>query len=52
LAKDEAERKLGGIPTYAILEKPFTSEAIRSVVHAAIDPTNRPSKSSIKESNG
>jgi DNA-binding NtrC family response regulator len=52
MARDEAERALGGIPTYAILEKPFTSEAIRSVVHTAIDQANRPSKSSIKESIG
>jgi DNA-binding NtrC family response regulator len=52
LAKDEAEEMLGGVPTYAIIEKPFTSEAIRAVVHAAVGPTNKTPNSEIKEKNG
>jgi len=52
MAKDEAERKLGGISTFAILEKPFSSEAIRSAVHAAIDPTRKNHNTSTKENIG
>jgi DNA-binding response OmpR family regulator len=52
LAKDEAERMLGGVPTYAIIEKPFTSEAIRAVVHAALDGAREGPNSEIKEKNG
>jgi DNA-binding response OmpR family regulator len=36
MARDEAERMLEGLPTHAIIEKPFTSQAIRSAVDAAI----------------
>ncbi len=38
LAREEAEKLLGGVATYAIIEKPFTSEAIRAVVHTAVGP--------------
>jgi len=41
LTKDQAQKALGEVPTYAIIEKPFTSEAIRSVVNAAVGQTNR-----------
>jgi DNA-binding NtrC family response regulator len=41
LTKDQAEKTLGEVATYAIIEKPFTSEAIRSVVNAAVGQTNR-----------
>jgi len=45
LPKDQAEQTLGGIKTYAIIEKPFTSEAIRAVVNAAVGPEKRPAQS-------
>lgn len=41
LAREQAEKTLGDVATYAIVEKPFTSEAIRSVVSAAVGQTNR-----------
>jgi DNA-binding response OmpR family regulator len=41
LTKDQAEKTLGEVATYAIIEKPFTSEAIRSVVNAAVGQMNR-----------
>lgn len=41
MAKDQAERVLGDIKTHAIIEKPFTSEDIKAVVHGAIGPVNR-----------
>ena len=41
LARDQAEKTLGGVATYAIIEKPFTSEAIKSVVNAAVGQMNR-----------
>jgi DNA-binding response OmpR family regulator len=41
LTKDQAEKTLGEVATYAIIEKPFTSEAIRSVVNAAVGQKNR-----------
>lgn len=44
LTKDQAQKALGGVPTYAIIEKPFTSEAIRSVVKAAVGQANRKSE--------
>ena len=40
LARDDAERMLEGLTTHAIIEKPFTSQAIRSVVDAAIGRTD------------
>lgn len=49
MAKDEAEKTLDGIPTYAIIEKPFTAEAIRAVVHAALAPASEPHIPSTKE---
>lgn len=52
LAREEAEKLLAGIPACAVVEKPFTSEAIRAVVHAALDRSNSPSTSPIKERNG
>jgi DNA-binding response OmpR family regulator len=52
LARDEAEKMLGGVATYAIIEKPFTSEAIRAVVHAAVGPTKKTPNSEIKENDG
>jgi DNA-binding response OmpR family regulator len=52
LGRDEAERMLGGVATTAIIEKPFTSEAIRTVVHGAIGRTRTTPDSSIKEKNG
>jgi DNA-binding response OmpR family regulator len=42
LAKDLAERTLNGIATCAILEKPFTSDEIRSVVKNAVGPKKAP----------
>jgi DNA-binding response OmpR family regulator len=36
LARDEAEKMLAGLGTYAIIEKPFTAQAIRSAVDAAV----------------
>jgi DNA-binding response OmpR family regulator len=50
--RDEAERTLGGIPTHAIIEKPFTSEAIRAAVKAALVSIDEPPISPIKESPG
>ncbi len=41
LARDEAERMLEGLATHAIIEKPFTSQEIRSVVDAAIGRMDR-----------
>jgi DNA-binding response OmpR family regulator len=41
MAKDQAERVLGDVKTHAIIEKPFTSEDIKAVVHGAIGPVNR-----------
>ena len=41
MAKDQAERVLGGVKTLAIIEKPFTSEDIKAVVRGAIGPVNR-----------
>jgi DNA-binding NtrC family response regulator len=41
LTKDQAVKTLGEVATYAIIEKPFTSEAIRSVVNAAVGQMNR-----------
>jgi len=41
LAREEAERLLGGFATYALLEKPFTSQAIRDLVDAALGRANR-----------
>ena len=38
LTKDQAEKALGEIKTFAIIEKPFTSETIKSVVSAAVTP--------------
>jgi CheY-like chemotaxis protein len=52
MPRDEAEKTLDGIPTYAIIEKPFTSEAIRGAVHAALASIDEPSTSPIKESHG
>ena len=52
LARDEAEKLLGGVATYAIIEKPFTSEAIRAVVQTAVGPTQRIPNIEIKENNG
>jgi DNA-binding response OmpR family regulator len=52
MPRDEAERTLEGIPTCAIIEKPFTSETIRAAVHAALGPIDDPSNSPIKESHG
>jgi DNA-binding response OmpR family regulator len=52
LARDEAERLLGGVAVTAIIEKPFTSEAIRTAVHGAIGRTRTTPNSSIKEKNG
>ena len=45
LTKDQAEKTLGEVSTYAIIEKPFTSEAIRAVVNAAVGPEKRPAHS-------
>jgi DNA-binding NtrC family response regulator len=42
LPREEAERALGGFATSAILEKPFTSQAIRDLVHTAVDGAGRP----------
>jgi DNA-binding NtrC family response regulator len=36
LPREEAERVLDGFATEAILEKPFTSQAIRDLVHTAV----------------
>ncbi len=36
LTKDQAVKTLGDVAPYAIIEKPFTSEAIRSVVSGAV----------------
>lgn len=36
LPREEAEQALGDLATYAILEKPFASQAVRDLVHAAI----------------
>lgn len=52
LAREEAEQTLGGVPTYAIIEKPFTSETIRAVVHEALGGANQDPNSEIKEKNG
>jgi two-component system response regulator PilR (NtrC family) len=52
LAKDEAEKMLGGIATYAIIEKPFRSESIRAIVHAAIEPMTKNLNISTKENVG
>jgi DNA-binding response OmpR family regulator len=52
LARDEAERTLGGISTHAILEKPFSSESIRAVVHAALEPMTKNPNISTKENVG
>ncbi len=41
LARDDAERMLEGLTTHAIIEKPFTSQEIRSVVDAAIGRVDR-----------
>ena len=41
LARDDAERMLEGLTTHAIIEKPFTSQAIRSVVDAALGRMDR-----------
>jgi DNA-binding NtrC family response regulator len=40
MTKDQAVKTLGEVATFAIIEKPFTSEAIRSVVEAAIGQMN------------
>ena len=48
LAREEAARVLGGIVPDAIVEKPFTSEAIRAVAHAAIHQTEKNPDSDIK----
>ena len=47
-AREEAARVLGGIVPDAIVEKPFTSEAIRAVAHAAIHQTEKNPDSDIK----
>jgi len=38
LAKDLAERTLSEITIYAIIEKPFTSEKIKTIVKKAVGP--------------
>jgi two-component system response regulator (stage 0 sporulation protein F) len=40
LTKDQAVKTLGEVAPYAIVEKPFTSEAIRTLVNAAVGPMN------------
>ena len=40
LARDEAVKILGGIGPFTIIEKPFASEAIRAVVHEAVERTH------------
>src|SRR5512140_133891 len=52
LAREEAEKLLGGVAPYAIIEKPFTSEAIRAVVQNAVGPGNDTPNIEIKENNG
>ncbi len=52
LARDEAEKTLGGVATYAIIDKPFTSEAVRAVVRSAVGQTNKNPNSEIKENDG
>jgi len=42
MAKDLAERTLNGIAAYAIIEKPFSSEEIRTVVKNAVGPMRGP----------
>ena len=41
LAREEAEKMLSGLATHAIIEKPFTSQTIRSVVDRALGRTDR-----------
>lgn len=41
LTKDQAVKALGEVAPYAILEKPFSSEAIRSVVNTAVAQMDR-----------
>jgi two-component system response regulator (stage 0 sporulation protein F) len=41
LTKDQAVKTLGEVAPYAIVEKPFTSEAIRTLVNAAVGPMSR-----------
>ncbi|HSA96300.1 MAG TPA: response regulator [Acidobacteriota bacterium] len=52
MAREEAEKLLGGTPTAAIIEKPFTSEAIRTVVHSALASSGGTRTSPKKESYG
>jgi DNA-binding NtrC family response regulator len=52
MAKDQAEKTLDNVGSYAIIEKPFTSEAIRAVVHSAVGQTNKTLNSDIKENDG
>jgi len=45
LTKQQIEPKLGSLSIFSIIEKPFRSEQIKTIVKEALDPTNHENES-------